>query len=140
LWTGLFFLFLGFDETLSIHERIHTDFFKFRGFALLDYSWVFALSGFILVALASLLLLILMEKHKETRASYICGFLVFIFVFVLELIGSGMYGSEAYLYIVGIEEFSELSGIMCFTNGALLSLSIQKNERAKTPTTKTTFS
>lgn len=121
---GLFFVLLSLDEFFSIHEF-------FNGYikenisliknldSVFSFSWIISLGVIVIIALFLLLSLLIREKRKIIKISYLFGIFCFIGVLAIEIIGANSYGDDSYIIYVGIEETLEMLGVVAFLNGVL---------------------
>jgi hypothetical protein len=127
---GLFFIILALDEYFEIHEYTNTVIktsLKEEGMlkTLANFSWIFPLS-LIIAAVFILLLIKIKTAGKEIRMPLILGSLSFLTVLIFELLGSGTYGQNVFLYFVAIEEGLEMIGVSFFLMAGLMEKKLSK--------------
>ncbi len=125
LISGFFFLALALDEFFSIHESFNTYLGEtLTGIQVISdttsFSWVFSLGIIVLLVILLLARLVISERDKTIQASYIIGLSLFVSVLGLELIGGRLFGQEIYRFVIGLEEFFEMLGIIFFYNAIVL--------------------
>lgn len=125
LFLGTFFVALSMDEFFEIHEYVNTlvkQVLAGEGVLgqLSNLSWLFPLSGVILIVLIMFVVRILKEENLKTKKIMIYGTICYFFVLVFELVGSLTYGHDFYVYSVAVEEGLEMIGTALFLNASLL--------------------
>jgi hypothetical protein len=120
------FVFLGFDEFFEIHERVG-NYLAQQGLNQLEwYSnpvFYWTLAFLPLIILVSLFIAYFIIKFlKKNRSFFTVGFLCFLMVIVLEVIGGFITDKEGlYQTIVVFEESFEIFGATMFLVGVLNS-------------------
>jgi hypothetical protein len=123
---GSIFIFLGFDEFFEIHERVG-NYLAQQGLNQLEwysnsvFYWTLAFLPLIVLASAFIAYFII-KFLKKNQSFFTVGFLCFLTVIVLEVIG-GFMADKGSLYqmIIVFEESFEIFGATMFLAGVLKS-------------------
>lgn len=121
---GTFFIALSLDEFFEIHEYANTlvkQALVGEGILgqLSNLSWLFPLSGVILLVLVMFIVRIVKEENLKTKKLMVYGTTSYFFVLVFELVGSLTYGHDFYVYSVAVEEGLEMIGTAFFLLASL---------------------
>jgi hypothetical protein len=124
LAVGLFFIFISLDEFFSIHEFVNgyikENFNVIKNLdSLMSFSWIISLGFLVVFALTLLISLLLRERNRIIKFSYLFGIFCFLGVLVVEILGANSFGDDIYVFYVGVEETLEMLGVVAFLNGIL---------------------
>ncbi|MGB3468287.1 MAG: hypothetical protein WBA74_23580 [Cyclobacteriaceae bacterium] len=122
LWLGLcsIFLFLSFDEIMTIHERLVLPTRKYLGATgFLYYTWVIPYGVILTVFLVTYTKFLIGLPRKTIKLFILSGSIFVIGAIGIEMIGGrheDLYGIENAQYAIyyTIEEFLEMGGIALF--------------------------
>ncbi|AFZ01827.1 hypothetical protein [Calothrix sp. PCC 6303] len=127
-WLGVIFLFLSFDELVSLHEKMMNPvkaLHKTSGF--LYFAWVIPGSIGVLIFLLIFLKFIINLPHKTRNHFLIAGCIYLSGCIGCELIGGYIVDNQgsftSYLAIMTLEESLEMLGIAVFIYGLLSHIS-----------------
>jgi hypothetical protein len=126
---SLVFLFLAFDEYLSLHERLIQPLrVALKANSFFHFTWVIPGAIFTIVCFSLFLRLLFFLPAYTRRLFLIAGIVYLTGALGMEVIGGYsiyLYGEDNFLYriIIIIEEFLEMLGIIIFIHTLLFHLS-----------------
>lgn len=132
LFLGFAFMFLAFDEALSLHETLSSIMKKLFGLeGFLYYAWVIPYGIALLLALIPLTKLLLKLPVEISRLFFISGVIFVAGAIGLEMIEGQIQFSDSryninYLILYSIEETLEMLGVSLFIYALLRYIIISK--------------